>query len=129
MIDAAIRTAVAWTMPRAIRPVAELRFMIERMLISFPVRNQPTKRDKTTRLPAIQLSRSSHYPHPIVTACFMNTALAVDSKLNRGRMPQFTDIRRLEPTKKRSARRSTVDDRLWQRICDSDPGGRQEQVS
>jgi hypothetical protein len=53
MIDAATRTAIAIPTTRATSPTEELRFMIERILISFPVRNQPTKRGKTTQLPAI----------------------------------------------------------------------------
>jgi hypothetical protein len=53
MIDAAVRTATAITTTRATSPMEELRFMIERILISFPVRNQTTKQGKTTRLPAI----------------------------------------------------------------------------
>jgi hypothetical protein len=53
MIAAAVRTAIVIATTRATSPAEELRFMIERILISFPVRNQPTKRGKTTRLPAI----------------------------------------------------------------------------
>src|SRR5438046_7327428 len=69
----------------------ERRFMVEPMLISFPVKIRP--RQKTRRsIPAPSPHDLPPYPGIVITACFMNAASAIDSKLNRVGLPLQIDV-------------------------------------